>query len=177
VNNTLNKQTSLPNPIYQKIYTKQFKKDLKKCQKQPDKNLALLDQVIKILQTDIPLSSKYQDHPLYGTWKGCRELHIQGNWLLIYKKENNQLILRATGTHSELFNESQLFHRIYLHRLEEQYKNQFKHIQYSHLFEQIYAKTHLYFHLGDIKGKLQPTYQFNPSHPSAFFVSRNLGLI
>jgi len=48
---------------------------------------------------------------------------------------------------------------------------------YSRLFEQIYAKTHLYFHIGSIKGKLQPTYQINPSEPPAFFVSRNLSFM
>ncbi len=50
-----------------------------------------------------PLNQKYRDHPLGNNWKGCRELHIEPDWLLIYKIEDKNLWLLRTGSHSELF--------------------------------------------------------------------------
>ncbi|WP_235803628.1 type II toxin-antitoxin system YafQ family toxin [Lentilactobacillus kisonensis] len=55
---------------------------------------------------DMVLSVKYQDHPLKGKWFDHRELHIKPDWLLIYRKDNQQLFLTlvATGSHADLFN-------------------------------------------------------------------------
>lgn len=38
--------------------------------------------------------------------KSCRECHITPDWLLIYRRDNEKLILILidTGSHSELFN-------------------------------------------------------------------------
>jgi mRNA interferase YafQ len=51
------------------------------------------------------LDPKYHDHPLRGNYKGCRECHIDPDWLLIYRIDNDALILTAvrTGSHSDLF--------------------------------------------------------------------------
>ena len=67
----------------------------------------MLRAVIEILQNGNALPEKYKDHPLHSNWRGYRECHIQGDWLLIYKYKNDELILSltATGTHSDLFNE------------------------------------------------------------------------
>ena len=50
---------------------------------------------------------RYRDHPLKGNYNGYRECHVdgEGDWLLIYKKHEEKLILvlTATGTHSDLF--------------------------------------------------------------------------
>ena len=69
-------------------------------------DLKLLEKVISILVQGTPLPSLYKDHPLKSNWEGYRECHIQSDWLLIYKYQNEQLILSlvATGTHSDLFN-------------------------------------------------------------------------
>lgn len=51
------------------------------------------------------LSLKLRDHALSGNWAGYRELHIEPDWLLIYKiipKQNTVIFIR-TGTHSDLF--------------------------------------------------------------------------
>ncbi|MBD9248804.1 MAG: type II toxin-antitoxin system YafQ family toxin, partial [Clostridiales bacterium] len=52
------------------------------------------------------ISKKNRDHALNGNWNGYRECHILPDWLLIYKLEDNVLILTLarTGTHSNLFN-------------------------------------------------------------------------
>ena len=53
------------------------------------------------------LDPKYNDHPLYNDkrFKKCRDCHIEPDWLLIYKKDADELILfaTATGSHSDLF--------------------------------------------------------------------------
>lgn len=63
--------------------------------------------VIKLLQTGAVLPERYRDHPLQPSkdYKNCRELHIQPDWLLIYKYSNDNIILYLvrTGTHSDLF--------------------------------------------------------------------------
>ena len=51
------------------------------------------------------LSEKYKDHGLTGNWLGYRECHIQPDWLLIYRMDQDVLvlILARTGSHSHLF--------------------------------------------------------------------------
>lgn len=84
--------------------TTQFKRDLKKAQKQ-NKNLDLLNKVLQQLADGIPLPEKNRDHALTGNYAGCRECHIQPDWLLIYEIAENTLFLylTRTGSHSELF--------------------------------------------------------------------------
>ena len=35
----------------------------------------------------------YRDHDLAGNYKGCRECHIEPDWLLIYEVINDVLVL------------------------------------------------------------------------------------
>lgn len=87
-------------------FTYNFKKGYKRVKKQ-GKDISKLDNVIKLLTNGIMLEPKYRDHKLYDNkkFKDCRECHIEPDWLLIYKTDNNQLILLLveTGSHSELF--------------------------------------------------------------------------
>lgn len=84
--------------------TTQFKRDLKKAQKQ-NKNLDLLNKVLQQLAEGIPLPEKNCDHALTGNYAGCRECHIQPDWLLIYEIAEDTLFLylTRTGSHNELF--------------------------------------------------------------------------
>ena len=63
--------------------------------------------VVKLLSEGAVLPHKYFDHPLQPSkdYKNCRELHIEPDWLLIYKYSNDNVILYLlrTGTHSDLF--------------------------------------------------------------------------
>jgi mRNA interferase YafQ len=83
-------------------YTAQFKKDYKKIQKQ-NKDSEKLKLVIEKLLSETTLEHHYKDHNLTGKWKKYRECHITPDWLLIYKKTADTLILVRTGSHSELF--------------------------------------------------------------------------
>ena len=89
---------------YKVIPTGRFQKDLKRAEKRGLK-LNLLADAIKILASGEPLPPKYKDHPLTGNYEGCRECHIQPDWLLIYETNEKDAVLAAmrTGTHSDLF--------------------------------------------------------------------------
>ena len=85
--------------------TSQFKKDYKLAMKR-GLDISLLEDIIAKLALGESLPEKNRDHALSGNWNGYRECHILPDWLLIYKLEDNVLILTfaRTGTHSNLFN-------------------------------------------------------------------------
>ena len=84
--------------------TSKFRQDLKLCQKR-GYNMQAITDVIKKLAAGETLPPQNRDHELSGNYKGFRECHIQPDWLLIYRINNNDLILflSRTGTHSDLF--------------------------------------------------------------------------
>ncbi len=86
------------------VWTNQFKKDYKLSINR-GLDIELLDNAIRTLADGNPLPIEYKDHHLSGNWKGHRECHIQPDWLLVYRMEENILILTLsrTGTHSDLF--------------------------------------------------------------------------
>ena len=84
-------------------YTGQFKKDLKRYLNNP-KKLEALNNVLDFLRNDIKLPAKYRQHDLHGDYDGCMECHIEGDFLLIWFDEVNDVIaLFRLGSHSELF--------------------------------------------------------------------------
>ena len=85
-------------------YTKKFNKDRKLIVKR-GYDIQKLKDVIELLRERKPLDEKYKDHALSGNYKNYRECHIEPDWLLIYKIENEilTLVLLRTGTHSDLF--------------------------------------------------------------------------
>lgn len=89
---------------YEIRFTGQFKKDIKLAKKQ-GKNIDKLFGVIDIIADGQELDPKYRDHELTGNYKGCRECHIDPDWLLIYEINNGLLILvlNRVGSHSDLF--------------------------------------------------------------------------
>ena len=78
--------------------------ELAKCRKLPVEEL---NNVIYKLANDIPLAKEKKDHALRGNYVGYREYHIKLDWLLIYRKTDNNelqiLELARTGAHSDLF--------------------------------------------------------------------------
>jgi mRNA interferase YafQ len=82
--------------------TSQFKRDIKR-QRQRGKDLDKLKGVIELLISGTALPENLHDHPLTGNWKGWRDCHIEPDWLLIYKRLPEELILGRTGSHSDLF--------------------------------------------------------------------------
>ena len=85
-------------------FTSQFKKDYKLAQRRGF-DIAALDKVIEMLADGQTLPEEHHDHSLIGNYRGCRECHIRPDWLLIYKRFNDVLVLELTrtGRHSDLF--------------------------------------------------------------------------
>jgi mRNA interferase YafQ len=90
--------------MYEVKPTSHFKRDLKVIARR-GYDLSLLTAVIQTLAAGEPLAKKHTDHSLGGVWSKHRECHIKPDWLLIYKIENDILVLSLTrtGTHSDLF--------------------------------------------------------------------------
>ena len=86
------------------VWTTQFKKDYKLALKRR-LDIALLDDIIRALSRGDTLPEKNKDHPLSGNWTGHRECHILPDWLLIYRIDDDVLVLTLVrnGTHSDLF--------------------------------------------------------------------------
>jgi len=90
------KLTVKPTAVFRKDYKLAIRRGL---------TIELLDAVIETLAMGNTLPAENRDHELSGNWKGHRECHIQSDWLLIYRIENDVLVLTLsrTGTHSDLF--------------------------------------------------------------------------
>ena len=67
------------------------------------KDMDKLKEIIQRLAQAQALPARTKDHQLKGTLKDCRECHIEGDWLLIYRIEGSELCLVRTGSHSDLF--------------------------------------------------------------------------
>lgn len=85
-------------------FNNRMKRDVKLMKKR-GKNLNKLEDILNKLANLETLPEKNKDHQLKGEWGDFRECHIEPDWLLIYKIEENELILyaTATGSHSDLF--------------------------------------------------------------------------
>ena len=70
-----------------------------------EQSIELLEQIVSLLAIGEPLPEKNRDHDLSGEWAGHRECHILPDWLLIYRVEDDVLVLTLTdtGSHSDLF--------------------------------------------------------------------------
>ena len=90
--------------MYRIIPTARFRKDLKRAAKR-GLPMEQLENVVDALSLGKTLAPKYQDHALTGNYVGYRECHIQPDWLLVYRidEEILTLVLAYTGTHSDLF--------------------------------------------------------------------------
>lgn len=86
--------------IYRIKTSKAFRKDIKRLQKSRY-NMQQLQVAIDVLASGQVLPDAYVDHALHGDRVGQRECHIGPDWLLIYKKDHDALVLLLlrTGTH------------------------------------------------------------------------------
>ena len=83
--------------------TTRFKKSVRQMEKRGKSRAKLLEVVNKLAMGEtLPL--QYRDHALTGNLVGFRDCHIENDWALIYKIQDDILILTLadTGTHSDL---------------------------------------------------------------------------
>lgn len=86
------------------VFTTQFRKDFKLCQKRGFK-LDKLAIVMKMLESEVQLPQSYREHTLKGEYNNLLECHIEVDWLMIYDIDQNakEIYFIRTGTHSDLF--------------------------------------------------------------------------
>ena len=87
---------------YHLEYTTRFKKSYKKMIERGLKR-ENFQCVIRKIQNGERLDKKHKDHILKGEFKGFHECHIQPDWLLVYKLQDDILILTLidTGSHAD----------------------------------------------------------------------------
>ena len=90
--------------MYKIQFTSKMKRDVKRMKKR-GKDISRLTSVLSILASGNSLPAKNRDHQLAGNMSDFRECHIESDWLLVYRIEENVLILTATetGSHADLF--------------------------------------------------------------------------
>ncbi len=91
--------------MYVKYYSRRFERSVKKIVRSGQVSRELIEIVIADLAAGNQLEEKYRDHALTGEMTGHRECHIKPNLLLLYRIDNNRLILLIMdiGSHSQLF--------------------------------------------------------------------------
>ncbi|ETW92203.1 MAG: mRNA interferase YafQ [Candidatus Entotheonella factor] len=85
--------------------TTRFRRDFRRVRRR-GKDLEKLRAAVRMLVAEELLPERMRDHALVGDWRGCRECHIDPDWLLIYQTdpEAGLLTLVRTGSHADLFN-------------------------------------------------------------------------
>ena len=88
------------------LRTPRFKRDYKALMRKHYEENAFKAALVALMNEDRDLlGSRFRDHALKGEWEGFRELHIESDWLLIYRIDHDmlQLVLTRTGSHDSLF--------------------------------------------------------------------------
>ena len=89
-------------------YSREFLKDWKRLTRSGRYDMNKLKEVmLLIVENKGPLPPEWKDHELVGDWKGFRECHAGGDFLLIYKLSKGSkveiVIFVRAGTHADLF--------------------------------------------------------------------------
>lgn len=89
---------------YEIVYSPQFAKSLRRCQKRGF-DMSEFVKVSSILADGGKLPEKYRQHKLTGEYAGCWECHIKPDWLLVWKRNDRELLLLfiMTGSHTDIF--------------------------------------------------------------------------
>lgn len=81
--------------------TSGYRLDMKRLKRQ-GKNFDKMRRAPDFLRFQSAIPEHYRDHALKGEWTSCREMHIESDWLLIYRIENDIIFLDRSGSRSEL---------------------------------------------------------------------------
>ena len=87
---------------YNSVPTSKFAKDYERL-KTRGKDIRKLAKIIDTLLEGKKLPVRHRDHALAGDCTGCRECHVEPDWLLMYEIQDEDIFWLRTGTHSDLF--------------------------------------------------------------------------
>ncbi len=79
-----------------------FSRDVRRMQKR-GKDMRKLYEIVEKLAMGEKLEKRYKPHPLIGNWRPFWDCHIEPDWLLIYRVQDEYVELYRTGSHSDLF--------------------------------------------------------------------------
>jgi mRNA interferase YafQ len=79
-----------------------FRKDYKLVTRR-GKDMSKILRLMKMLADQESLEPRHRDHNLVGPYVGCRECHVEPDWLLVYSVGDDWIRFERTGTHSDLF--------------------------------------------------------------------------
>ncbi len=87
--------------------SKRFRKDYVRLNQSGRRDMSKLDEIMAKLISKETLSPLHRDHALDGEWKGYRDCHVEGDWVLIYTihtvNGGEIVTFHATDNHSNLF--------------------------------------------------------------------------
>lgn len=91
--------------MYKIILSRGFKKSLKKIEKSGRHNINEIKKIVKVVASGKNLGARFNDHKLHGRLSELRECHIKSDLLLVYEKDEKNLILVLVdiGSHDDLF--------------------------------------------------------------------------
>ena len=89
--------------MLQPIYAKKFKHNIQT--KNTGEDSDKIKTVIQLICNESPLPERHKDHSLKGEWEGCRDCHVEPDWVLIsaIDKDQKTASFVRTGSHSDLF--------------------------------------------------------------------------
>lgn len=96
------KRANLP---FRTNHTRTFEKAWDRYNKAGRRDMNAVREIMWLVACRDPLPPEYCDHALTGDMEGFRELHIGGDFLLVYAVDTVQkmVIFSNLGTHAELF--------------------------------------------------------------------------
>jgi mRNA interferase YafQ len=100
---TSHKRAQCPRQV---AYTSTFKKSWERYNRAGRRNMNEAIAIMEILFSQKNIPPQYLDHELEGNeWGGARELHIGGDFLLVYQLSDDGRLVTFIdiGSHSELF--------------------------------------------------------------------------
>ncbi len=83
-------------------FTGAFRRDIKVAMKRK-KDMKKLEILMQLIIDENPIPEKYKTHPLKGDYTDFTDSHIEPDWILIYRIENDRVLFVRTGSHSDLF--------------------------------------------------------------------------
>ena len=68
--------------------------------------------LVELIAAEEDIPKEFRDHELEGDLAGVRDIHIEADWLLLYRISGRDLILVRKGSHLDLFSKSWNIKRI-----------------------------------------------------------------
>ena len=85
-------------------YTKQFRKDWDRYNKAGKMDMTRAIELMTLIILKRQLGAEWADHEHSSReWKGAREAHIGGDFLLVYAADDDFVEFVRLGSHSEMF--------------------------------------------------------------------------